>query len=583
MAFDGITVAALTQELNECLADGRISKITQPEPDELLLTIKTAHGQQRLYISASASLPLAYLTSENKPSPLTAPNFCMLLRKHIANGRIVDVTQPGLERILQITIEHRDELGDLCEKRLIVELMGKHSNIIFCDQNGRIIDSIKHVNAQMSSVREVLPGRDYFIPDTMGKLDPLTLSESSFTEAMNAKPMATGKALYMSFTGISPVVAEEICSLSGIDSSKTPRDLTVDEMTHLFRQFTYYMDQVRHRDFSPVIYYENQVPVEFSCLPLTHFSGSQKVSYDSVSRMLYDYYNARNTQTRMRQKSADLRHIVQTALERNVKKYDLQEKQLKDTENRETYKVYGELINTYGYNLNEGADSLTCENYYTGETITIPLDVHQTPQENAQRYFAKYNKQKRTYAALSERIKETADEISYLESVLTTLDLARSEEDLAGIKEELTAGGYIKRKTGKKKAGRKSRPLHYISSDGYDMYVGKNNLQNDELTFHFAEGGDWWFHAKKCPGSHVIVKANGQMPPDATFEEAGQLAAYYSKNRDSDKVEVDYVEKKHIKKPNKARPGFVIYHTNYSLVVSPDISGIRQVKETPDR
>ncbi len=583
MAFDGITVAALTQELKSHLVDGRITKITQPESDELLLTIKTPKEQQRLYISASASLPLLYLTPENKPSPMTAPNFCMLLRKHIGSGRIVDITQPGLERIVRITIEHRNELGDLCEKQLIIELMGKHSNIIFCDSDGKIIDSIKHVSAQMSSVREVLPGRDYFIPDTMGKKDPLTVSETSFAEAMNARPMPTGKALYMSFTGISPVVAEEICTLSGIDSNQAPRDLTPDEMTHLFRQFTYYMEPVREKTFSPVIYYDAQTPVEFSVLPLSHFDSCRKVSYTSVSQMLYDYYNAKNTRTRMRQKSADLRHIVQTALERNVKKYDLQEKQLKDTENREIYKIYGELINTYGYNLSPEDPSLTCENYYTGKSVTIPLDTHLTPQENAQRYFARYNKQKRTYAALSEKTVETADEIQYLESVLTSLDLAKSEEDLTQIKEELTKGGYIRKKAGKKKAGHVSRPLHYISSDGYDMYVGKNNLQNDELTFRFAEGGDWWFHAKKCPGSHVIVKAGGEMPPDATFEEAGRLAAYYSKNRGSDKVEVDYVEKKHVKKPNKARPGFVIYHTNYSLVVNSDVSGIRQVKETPDR
>ncbi len=579
MAFDGITVAALTAELNTHLAGGRIAKISQPEPDELLLTVKTEQGQEKLYLSASASLPLAYLTKENKPNPMTAPNFCMVLRKHLSNGRILSITQPGLERIINIRFEHRNELGDLCEKDLIVELMGKYSNLIFTDDTGRIIDSIKHVGPQMSSVREVLPGRQYFIPDTQHKLDPLTVSEKSFAKALRDKPMAVGKAIYMSLTGISPVTAEELCYRSGIDSSIPAKDLSPDILTHLYRQFSYYMDQVRQKQFVPAIYFDGQTPVEFSVLPLTHFPDCTQKTFASVSEMLAAYYSTRNTLTRMRQKSADLRHIVQTALERNQKKYDLQEKQLEDTKNREQYKIYGELINTYGYDLPPKAKELTCENYYTDEQITIPLNPQLTPQENAQKYFARYNKQKRTYEALGPLTRQTAREVVYLESVLNALDMARSEADLSQIKEELIQGGYIRQKNGQKRkeknAKNDNKPLHYISSDGYDMYVGKNNLQNDELTFSFADGGDWWFHAKNCPGSHVIVKTGGEMPPDSTFEEAGRLAGYYSKNRDSTKVEIDYVEKKHLKKPNGAKPGFVVYYTNYSLVIDPNISGIQ--------
>ena len=270
---------------------------------------------------------------------------------------------------------------------------------------------------------------------------------------------------------------------------------------------------------------------------------------------------------------------MQTNLERARKKYDLQSNQLQGTEDREKYKVYGELINTYGYNLNPEAKSLTCLNYYTNEDITIPLDPQKTPQENAQKYFAKYNKQKRTFEALSELIQETADEISYLESVSNSLDIALSEADLGQIKEELTASGYVRRKFTKKKVKLTNKPMHYISSDGYDIYVGKNNIQNDELTFSFANGGDWWFHAKGAPGSHVIVKTNGDELPDRTFEEAGRLAAYYSKNRGSDKVEIDYIEKKHVKKPNGAKPGFVVYYTNYSLVIDSDISNIKVVQD----
>ena len=577
MAFDGITIANVVHELNGTILDGRINKIAQPEADELLLTIKMPRGQKRLYISASASLPLIYLTDENKPSPMTAPNFCMLLRKHINNGRITKIYQPKLERIICFEIEHLDELGDLCKKRLIVEIMGKHSNIIFCNDKGMIIDSIKHVSSQMSSVREVLPGRDYFIPDTMEKLDPLTVSEDAFISSLQEKPAHLSKALYTTFTGVSPVVAEEICYLSGIESGITPKDLSEDIMHHLFNQFSLYFENVKQGQFAPAIYYNGAEPKEFAALPLSHFNLYIKKDFSSVSELLETYYAEKNNLTRIRQKSVDLRRVVQTALERNRKKYDLQFKQLRDTENREKYKVYGELIHTYGYELEEGAKKLDALNYYTNEMITIPLDPQKTAMENAKKYFDKYNKQKRTFEALSELIQETKDEIIYLESVSNSLDIALSEDDLIQIKEELTQAGFIRRKYTKKKEKIISKPFHYLSSDGYHMYVGKNNLQNEELTFHFAVGNDWWFHAKGVSGSHVIVKTNGEELPDRTFEEAGRLAAYYSKNRGAEKVEIDYVEKKHVKKPNGSKPGFVVYYTNYSLMIDSDISGLKQV------
>ena len=463
MAFDGITIANIVHELNRNLLDGRINKIAQPETDELLLTIKTPGGQRRLSISASASLPLIYLTEGNKPSPMTAPNFCMLLRKHINNGRITKIWQPKLERIIHFEIEHLDELGDLCKKELIVEIMGKHSNIIFCNEDGTIIDSIKHVSSQMSSVREVLPGRTYFIPDTMEKSDPLSVSFAEFQRALTEKPMPLSKAVYTSFTGISPVVAEEICYLSGIDSSLTPRELSEDFLTHLYRQFTLYFEEVSAGHFSPAIYYHGAEPKEFSALPLTHFSQYIRKEYDSISRLLEDYYAEKNTLTRIRQKSVDLRRVVQTALERNRKKYDLQAKQLRDTENREKFKVYGELIHTYGYNLEPGAKKLEALNYYTNEMITIPLDSTKTPQENALKYFEKYNKQKRTFEALTSLIEETRDDISYLESVSNALDIALSEDDLTQIKEELIESGYIRRKFTKKKVKITSKPFHYLS------------------------------------------------------------------------------------------------------------------------
>ena len=577
MAFDGITIANIVKELNDTILNGRIAKIAQPENDELLLTIKPAKGQVRLVISASASLPLIYLSRDNKPSPMTAPNFCMLLRKHIANGRIVGISQPSLERIIRFEIEHLDELGDLCRKSLIVEIMGKHSNIIFCNEKGMIIDSIKHVSAQMSSVREVLPGREYFIPDTMKKENPLGIPEENFTQELLSKPMPVGKAIYNSFTGISPVVAEEICYLAGIDSSVPASEMSGDLLAHLYRQFTYFMEQVTESKFSPAIYYDGNEPKEFSSLLLTHFSSYQVKSYDSISEVIRNYYSSRDLITRIRQKSSDLRRVVQTALERNRKKYDLQLKQLKDTEKREKYKVYGELLNAYGYTAPEGAKSLEALNYYTNEMITIPLDSDLSALENAKKYFDRYNKLKRTYQALSSLIEETKMEIIHLDSIATSLDIATSESDLSQIKEELTESGYIKKCSTKKQKSAKSKPFHYVSSNGYDIYVGKNNYQNDELTFKMATGNDWWFHAKEMPGSHVIVKTNGDELPDQTFEEAGRLAAYYSKGKEAGKVEIDYLQKKNVKKPNGAAPGFVVYYTNYSMVSEADIAGIQQI------
>ena len=578
MAFDGITISNIVQELRDNLLDGRINKIAQPEADELLLTIKSKAGQKRLYISASASLPLIYLTEQNKQSPMNAPNFCMLLRKHINNGRITDITQPKLERIIRFEIEHLDELGDLCKKYLIVEIMGKHSNIIFCNDNNRIIDSIKHVSAQMSSVREVLPGRDYFIPETMEKLNPLDVNFADFSRVITEKPSGLSKAIYTSFTGISPIVAEEICYITGIDSSVSPKELSEDMILHLYKQFCLFFDKISKGAFNPVVYYKETEPKEFSAVPLSHFGEYTVKTFESMSGLLETYYASKNTITRIRQKSVDLRKIVQTALERNRKKYDLQSKQLLDTEDRDKYRVYGELINVYGYGLEPNAKELECLNYYTNEDIKIPLDPTKTPQENSQKYFDKYNKQKRTYEALVNLIQETRDEIQYLESVANALDIALSEDDLSQIKEELTESGFVKRKFTKKKVKINSKPFHYISSDGYHMYVGKNNIQNEELTFNFAVGNDWWFHAKGCPGSHVIVKTNGDELPDRTFEEAGKLAAYYSKLRGAEKVEIDYIEKKHVKKPKGGKPGFVVYYTNYSLMIDSDISNLTLVE-----
>lgn len=578
MAFDGITISCLVKELNDALLGGRIYKIAQPETDELLLTIKNNATQYRLLLSASASLPLVYLTEQNKPSPLTAPNFCMLLRKHIQNGRIVSIAQPGLERIIHINIEHLDELGDLCQKTLIVELMGKHSNIIFVNENNTILDSIKHVSAFVSSIREVLPGKTYFIPETTNKYDLFTTELTEIKQILLAQPLPVYKALYQSFTGISPIMAQEVCHRANIDGDIPTAGLLDVDYESLSKELDTLIRGIREVKFSPVIVYKENEPKEFGVFPYTIYPSESQKELSSVSNLLQDYYAEKNIITRVRQKSVDLRKIVQTALERNVKKYDLQLQQIKDTEKKDKYRIYGELITTYGYGVSEGAKSFVALNYYTNEEITIPLDSTIPVMDNAKKYFDKYAKLKRTYEALTHLTAEVKSEIEYLESIATALDMARGEEDLTEIKAELVQTGYIKQHSGnQKKTKITNKPYHYISSDGYDIYVGKNNLQNDFITFQLATGNDWWFHAKGVPGSHVLVRTNGETDmPDATFEEAGRLAAYYSKNRSQDKVEIDYIQKKHIKKPAGAKPGFVVYYTNYSLIIDSDISNIKE-------
>lgn len=579
MAFDGIVISNIVSDLKRTILGGRIYKIYQPENDELNIVIKNQKENYRLLLSADASLPLVYLMQISKENPMAAPNFCMLLRKHIGNGRIIDIRQPNFERIVEFTIEHLDEMGDLCQKRLIIEIMGKHSNIIFVDEKDMIIDSIKHISHMVSSVREVLPGRDYVYPPSGDKQNPLDINSEKFAELL-CKPLPIAKAIYTSITGFSPLVANELAYRAGIDSSLPANALEEVQLGRLYQVFDQMMKDIREERYHPQIVFNGNAPIEFSSVNLTMYQDQTIEKREDISKVLDEYYYKKSVVTRIRQKSVDLRKIVSTAIERTSKKYDLQCKQLKDTDSREKYKIYGELINTYGYSVEQGVKSFRALNYYTNEEIDIPLDPTVPVMDNSKKYFAKYNKLKRTYEALSELVIETGEELEYLKSVAAFLDMTLDENSLAQVKEELIQSGYIKGRYNKKgeKRAIKSKPFHYVSSDGFHMYVGKNNLQNDELTFKFANGGDMWFHAKKMPGSHVIVRLNGaEELPDRTYEEAARLAAYYSSGRTSPKVEIDYTERKNLKKPPAAKPGFVIYHTNYSMVAEPDIVGISEV------
>ncbi|MBQ0027580.1 MAG: NFACT family protein, partial [Lachnospiraceae bacterium] len=378
MAFDGITVAAIVHELNKIMIEGRINKISQPEKDELLLTIKAGGTQYRLIMSANPSLPLVYLTEENKVSPAVAPTFTMLLRKHIQNGRIISITQPDFERIIVMEIEHLDEMGDICRKKLIIELMGKYSNIIFTDNEGKILDSIKHINAMTSSVREVLPGLEYFVPKQEGRINPITTDYEAFVERITDKAGKCDiqRAISSSFTGISPMIAAEICEWAELAADTATESVvaSAEQLKRLWQSFENIMNRVKAGEFTPVMLYENSVPRDYCMIPVASYEPDNIREFDDVSALISSFYKEKEAVSRAHQKSADLRKIVQTILERDVKKYDLQIKQLKDTEKMEKFRIYGELLNTYGYSAEPGAKSITVDNYYTNEKMEIPLD-----------------------------------------------------------------------------------------------------------------------------------------------------------------------------------------------------------------
>ncbi|MDO4938533.1 MAG: NFACT RNA binding domain-containing protein [Lachnospiraceae bacterium] len=575
MAFDGFTLAAVTDQLSSALIGGTVSKIAMPEKDELLISIRNNSTNYRLLISAGASLPLIYLTEANKPSPLTAPSFCMLLRKYLSGSKITDICQEGLERIVTISFEHINELGDLSEKKIVFELMGKYSNIIFVNENGIIIDSIKRVPSSVSSVREVLPGRKYAFSNELYKIQPVLVDRKQLDNIVSEVPSAEiYKALYGRIAGMSPLMAQELCTRAGISYDIPANGLSVSDLDSLYLQLHLLVTSAVNKEFKPTIIYHNDIPVEFSAFESVQYrsAGYTQKHFDSISRLLEEYYASKELYSRIRQKSSDIRKTVVSLLERASKKYDLQKKQLKDCEHKDNYKVYGDLLNTYGYALKGGEKSFICRNYYDDNNeITIPLDPNKNSSENAKRYYEKYAKLRRTEAALSVEILNTVNTIDHLAGILQSIETSASENDINQIRDELIEFGYLNGKSKDKKKAIKSEPMHFVSSDGFDIYVGKNNYQNEEVTFRIASSNDLWFHAKKVPGSHVIVKCNASVSdmPDRVFREAASLAAYYSQSRTNSKVEVDYTQRKNLRKTPGGPPGYVVYNTNYSITAEP--------------
>lgn len=586
MALDGFAISSIIHQLKEHILGGRVDKIYQPEKDEIILQIRNNKNAYRLMLTANASSPRIHFTNIQKDNPINAPLFCMVLRKHLSSGKIINITQPNFERIVNIHIESINELGDYSEKILVFEIMGKHSNIILIDDKNKILESIKHISFDKSSVREVLPSKEYKLPPSNDKINPLEITLDSFKERLNNAKSKIQPFIYKTYNGISPVLASEICSRAGVDASDDVLELSDDKINAIFNAILDVTNIVKCNNFKPqVIFNQDTSVLDFTVFNFTLFQSFDKKYFDSISELLEFFYKTKDLTYRLNQKSQDLKKLISQNIERCVKKKQIQQKTLKDIEDRDTLKLYGELITANIYAIQKGMKEVVLNNFYSEnfEEIKIKLDENLTPSENAQKYFKKYNKEKRTFIALQEQIKQNDEELLYLESVLNSVQTCLDEYDIKEIRAELFEQGFLKKqknvKGKKQKEIKKAKPMHFISSDGFDIYVGKNNTQNDELTLRFAKSLDMWFHTKDIAGSHVIVVSNGKEIPNSTLNEAANLAAFYSKASNSSLVPVDYTPKKFVKKPNGAKPGMVIYETNKTAYITPDENLIKSLQQ----
>lgn len=574
MALDGIVTRAIVHDLQACIG-GRINKIHQPAPSDLVFHLRTQAGNRRLLLSANPTYPRVHFTEESFPNPLEAPMFCMLLRKYCEGGTIESVTQVGMERIIHIDVRTRDELGDLSLKRIIVELMGRHSNIILIDPaTGIQLDGIHHVTPAISSFRIVMPGFAYTEPPEQHKLDPLAAGRDEVIAAFRqAVAGAKGSAwLVAAFAGLSPLIAGEIYARAGMgDPAVQGSGEGPERAERIWQAFSGLMDEVSGHAYAPITGEDAKGKSVFSAVRLTLIQGEVRL-YPSISVCMEDYYGDKALRDTVKQKTGDLLRFLQNERNKNIKKLSNLEKDLNEAEDAERYRIWGELLLPSLHAIQKGDRSVELVNYYDEEqkTATIPLDPLLTPSENAQRYFKKYNKFKNSLTVIDEQMELARGEIAYLEGLLQQLGDA-TLNDIDEIREELTQQGYLRDrgKKGKKKKKSDRPTLHvYTSSEGIEIYVGKNNLQNEYVTNRLGKPNDTWLHTKDIPGSHVLIRSESF--GEATLNEAAQLAAYYSQAKQSSSVPVDCTLIRHVRKPSGAKPGFVIYDHQRTLFVTPD-------------
>ena len=578
MSMDGLSLYSAMNELNKRLAGGKIDKIQQTDKEELLLMVRSLGQTYRLLINASAADNRVQLTELKKQAPSEAPMFCMLLRKRIAGGKIVRFEQERLDRVLKISIETYNDLGDLSVFALYCELMGKHSNIILVNEKGVIVDAIKHVGLGMSSVRFVMPGLEYSAPPAQDKQDPSKASADDFSMAMCMVGMSIAKALSNAFFGLSPAVAAQLVARYTNKTECT--QLSEAEREELAERLgAFYADMAQGKEKASAVL--NALGETEAVYPFA-ISGSGIKLYDSIGEALDSLYINSDRREWAKRHGASARKVLQNNIERCEKKLALYADALNSGEQMEKCRLYGELLTANLHSLKSGTDTAAVDNYYADpvERIAIPLDRQLTPGENAQRYYKKYQKLKAARDMAIVQREQTLSELNYLEGQLDNLTKCTAENELSELIEELKEQGYIKRDKGGKKKMKlaASKPMHFVSSTGTDIYVGKNNRQNDELTLRFASPNDIWMHAKNIPGSHVIVKGASEQDT-ATMTEAALLAAYYSRARGSENVAVDYTPRKYVKKPAGAKPGMVIYTTNKTAYVTPSEEAVAGLKE----
>ena len=559
MSYDGVVTCAMTQELKRELTQGKIEKIYQPQPEQLLLSVHTARGRRKLFISASGNHSAVYLTQQSPENPVQPPLFCMVLRKHLGAARIQSIRQHGCERIIEIDLETVDELGFNVNKRLTCEIMGKHSNVLLIDLGtGRIIESIKHVGIDVNRARQILPGKHYEYPPLQDK-QPFTETDETDLMRLTDGQLQPERNILSGIQGISPALAQSIASAS------SPYG---------------FLDAMRGAvsDPAPRVYKKNGVPADFHIVPLAAYESDpsyESVPFDTISEAAEFFFVNRESSNTVKQKSGDLKRVLKAQLDKLRLKVQRLNEDLAKAMDSDKYRLYGELLNANLHLVKPGERKVSVTSYYDGSTIEIPLDPKYSPARNAQNYYKKYGKAKTALKEKQIQLDETMSEISYLESVYAFAERASSVEEVDLLRAELTDSGYLRQRKSRAKGTRpgktKPKPYTYALPSGMTCLVGRNNKENDFLTFKKASSADIWLHTKDIPGSHVILLTEGAAPSEEDLRCAAQIAAYHSKGRSSANVPVDYTKVRYVKKPSGAKPGFVIFTHNRTLYVDPSI------------
>ncbi len=573
MPLDAIYLSHLTDELCENITGAKVDKIHQPAKDEIILALRGPSGNIRLLLSANPSHPRIHLSTAPYENPVSPPMFCMLLRKHLTGGRISEIRQPPMERVVELAFACSNEFGEQVTRRLIIEIMGRNSNLVLCGDDGRIIDCVRRVDYEMSQQRQVLPGLFYHYPPNQDKRNPLSITMEELSQMLEQiqSPISPDRFLLDHFSGLSPLICREICCWF---------DPTLEDLSTLSLAGRYaFSAHLRHsfpkliENALPYVLLKNGSTWDFSYMPILQYGAIiESKSAENYSQLLDLFYAGRDAAARMKSKSQAVTKTINNLRNRTARKLENQKKELAATGNRDTYRIYGELVTANLYRIERGHTRLLAENYYDPDLkeIEIPLSPILSPQQNAAKYFKDYNKAKHAEHFLTEQIEKGQIELHYLESVLDSLSRAETEKDLNEIRQELISGGYL-RSTDKKKKMKvaPSKPLEFTTSSGLRIRVGRNNSQNDQLTLKGSFKSDIWFHVQKIHGSHVILSCEGQEPDHDSILEAASLAAYYSQAREGQNIPVDYTTVKNVKKPSGAKPGMVIYDHYHTVYVNP--------------